>query len=148
VKHSKEARQISTDVMVIGGKFFDGVRGGLKQGGVSHTLVLSDEVAQWFWNRKGNEEMGTGELAVDLFLQPLSSLMVLASRAMAISTGAVELVGDAARFALVERNAAHFGAAGDDGIDGFEVCFGHSIGVALEVLRAEGCKDLIDGGHG
>lgn len=148
MKHSKEARQISTDVMVIGGKFFNGVRGGLKQGRVSGTLVFSDKATQVRWHRKGEKEMVRGELTLDLFLKPLLSLMLLASRAMAIATGAIELVGDAARFALVERNAAHFGAAGDDGIDGFEVCFRHGLGVAFEVLRAEGAEDLIEGGHG
>jgi hypothetical protein len=28
------------------------------------------------------------------------------------------------------------------------VCFRHDLGIAFQVLRAEGSKDLIDGGHG
>ena len=103
VQDAKEARQICADVALIESKFFDGVRGGLEQGGVSHALVLSHEVAQRFWDRKRNEEMVAGELAVDLFLQPLTGLMVLASRAVAIATGAIDLVGGVAFFALVER---------------------------------------------
>lgn len=92
--------------------------------------------------------MVSGELALDLFLKPLLSLMALASWAMAIATGAIELMGPTAAFALVEGQAAGFGTAGCDGIDGFEVCFRHAVGVAFEVLRAEGAKDLIEGGHG
>src|SRR3990170_8254657 len=148
VQHSKKARQISTEVMWIGGKFFHGVRRGLKQGRVSHALVFANKGAQALWHREGEKEMVGGELAVDLFFQPLSSLMLLASRTMAIATGAIELVGPAAGFTQVAGQAAGFGAAGSDSIDGFEVCFRHQVGVAFEVLRGEGAKDLIDGGHG
>ena len=73
--------------------------------------------------------------------------MLLASRAVAIAAGAIELVGLSARFTLIEGQAAGFGAAGSDRIDGFEVGFRHQVGIAFEVLGAEGCKDLIDGGH-
>ena len=74
--------------------------------------------------------------------------MLLASRAVAIATGAIEFMGPSAGCALVERKAAGFGAAGNHRIDNFEMCFRHAVGVALEVLRTEGAKDLIDGGHG
>ena len=47
VKHSKETRQISTEVMWIGGKFFNLFRGGFKQGGVSGALVFADEGTQF-----------------------------------------------------------------------------------------------------
>ena len=67
VKHAKETRQISTEVMWIGGKFFNGFRGGLKQGRVSGALVFADEGAQLLWHREGEKEMVRGELAVDLF---------------------------------------------------------------------------------
>lgn len=148
VQNTEEAWNIGTDVILIEGQFFDGVRGSLEQGGVSHALVLSHEGAQRFWDRKRNKEMVAGELAPDLFLQPLLSFMVLASWAMAIAAGAIELVGLGAGFALVERNTAGFGTTGHDGIDDFAVRLGHSRGVALEVLGAEGCKDFMDGGHG
>ena len=125
VQDTEEAGEIGTDVILIEGEFFDGVRGGLEQSGVSQALVLPDEVAQGFWDRKGNKEMVAGELALDLFLQPLLSLMVLASRAMAIATGAIELVRLGAAFALVKRNPAGLGTTVHDGIDGFAVCFRH-----------------------
>src|SRR3989304_4192646 len=148
VQHSKEARQISPEVMWIGGKFFHGVRRGLKQGRVSHALVFANKGAQALWHREGEKEMVGGELAVDLFFQPLSSLTLLASRAMAIATRAIEFMGPGAGFTLVAGPAAGFGAAGNQRIDGFAVGFRHAVGVAFEVLRGEGAKDLIDGGHG
>lgn len=119
VKHTEEARQICADVVLIEGEFFDGLRGCLEQSGVSQALVLSHEVAQFFWDRKRNEEMVAGELALELFFKPLLSLMVLASRAVAIATRAIELVGLGAGFALVKCNAAGFGATGHHRIDDF-----------------------------
>ena len=147
VQNAEEAGNIGPDVILIEGEFFDGLRGSLEQSGVSHALVLPHEVAQRFWDRKGNEEMVAGELALELFFKPLLSLVVLASWAMAIATRAIELVGLGASFAPVECNSAGFGTTAHDGIDGFEVCCRHAVGVALEVLGAEGCKDFMDGVH-
>src|SRR5438132_14377276 len=103
VKDAEETRQVGADVMWIGGEFFNRFRGGLKQGGVSGTLVFADEGADFFWDRKSNEKMVRGELALELFLKPLSGFMLLASRAVAIATGAIELMGRTAAFALVKR---------------------------------------------
>ena len=33
-------------------------------------------------------------------------------------------------------------------MDNFAGCFGHAVAVVLEVLGAEGAKDVIDGVHG
>ena len=78
VKDTEETRQIGAEVMLIGGKFFDGVGRGFEQGRVSHALVFADEGAQLFWDREGEKEMVRGELTVDLFFEPLLSLMLLA----------------------------------------------------------------------
>jgi hypothetical protein len=92
--------------------------------------------------------MVRGELALELFLKPLSGFVLLTGRAVAIAAGAIELVGLAALIALVKRQAAAFGTTGHHRIDNFAVCFGHAVAVVLEVLRAEGAKDVIDGVHG
>jgi len=148
VKDPKEAGQIGADVMVIEGEFFHGVGRGFEQGRVSGALVFAHKATQFFWHREGEKEMMGCQLTLDLSFEPLLSFMVLASGAMAIATGAIELMGCAAALALVKGYAAGFGTTTDDGIDGFEVCFRHQVGVALEVFGAEGAKDFIDGGHG
>ena len=148
MKNSEEARQIGADVLLIRGKFSDGLRGGLKQSRVSDALVFAHKGAQFFRDRKGDEEVGSGELALEVFFKPLSCFMLLAGRAMAIATGAIELMGVAAGFALVEGQAAGFGAAGNYRIEDFAVDFRHAGGVTFEVLGAEGLEDLIEGGHG
>jgi hypothetical protein len=51
-------------------------------------------------------------------------------------------------FALVKGEAVDLGATGDDGLNDFAVGFRHDLGIAFQVLGAEGSEDLIDGGHG
>ena len=103
VKDAEETRQVGADVMWIGGEFFNRFRGGLKQCRVSGALVFADEGTQLFWDRKSNEKMVRGELALELFLKPLSGFVLLTGRAVAITAGAIELVGLAALLALVKR---------------------------------------------
>jgi hypothetical protein len=74
--------------------------------------------------------------------------MVLTSGAMTIPTGAIDPMELATLLALVKGNAVDFGTTADDGIDDFAVYFRHNLGIALQVLGAEGSKNLIDCGHG
>src|SRR5215471_9564279 len=102
VKDAEETRQVGADVMSIGGEFFNRFRGGLKQGRVSGALVFSDEGAQLFWDCKSNEKMVRGEVALEVFLRPLSSFVLLTGQAVTITAGAIELVGLAALIALIK----------------------------------------------
>jgi hypothetical protein len=148
VKDAEESREISADVMLIRSKFLHSFGGGFEQGRVSCPLVFADEAAQILWDGKSEQEMVTGELPFDLFLQPLSGLMVLTSGAMAISTGAMDPMELAALLALIEGDPTGLGTTGDDGIDDLAVCLRHEMGKAFQVLRAESSEDLINCGHG
>jgi hypothetical protein len=148
VKNAEETREITADVMLIRSKFLHSFGGGLEQGRVRYPLVLTNEPAQILRDGKGEQEMVTGELAFDLFFQPLAGFMVLTRRAMAISTGAIDPMELATLFALVKGNAVDLGATADDGINDFAVCFRHNLGIAFQILGAEGSEDLIDCGHG
>src|SRR4029453_1314461 len=86
LKDAEETRQVGAEVMWIGGEVFNRFRGGLKQCRVSGALVFSDEGAQLFWDRKSNEKMVRGELALELFLKPLSGFVPLTGRAVAITS--------------------------------------------------------------
>jgi hypothetical protein len=121
VKDSEETWEIPTDVMFIQSEFFDALGGGLEQGRVRCPLVLTNESAQVLRDGKSEQEMMTGELPFDLFLQPLAGLMVLTSRAMAISTGAIDPMELATLLALIKGDTTSLGATGDDGIDDLAV---------------------------
>jgi hypothetical protein len=147
VEHAEEAWEIGTDVFGISDELVDRRRGRLKQSRVPDTLVLANEGTQLFGDCKGDQEMMSWQLALDLSLEPLLRFTVLACRTVAIATGAKELARLSAAVALVERHPAGLGATRRDGIDDFAVSFGHHRGVTLEVLGSEGCEDFTDGGH-
>ena len=147
VQNAEEAGQTGADVLWIEGEFFDRISGCLEQSGVTDALVLPHQDTQRLWDRKGDQEMVTWELALDLFFEPLLGFVVLAGGAMAIAAGAIELRKLGAAIALVKRDAASFGTTRHDGIDDFAVRRGHLGGVTLEVLGSEGGKDFMDGGH-
>ena len=121
VKDAKESWEISADVMFIRSKFLHSFGGGLEQGRVRCPLVLTNESPQVLRDGKSEQEMMTGELPFDLFLQPLAGLMVLTSRAMAISTGAIDPMELATVLALIKGDTTSLGATGDDGIDDLAV---------------------------
>ena len=148
MKDAEESREISADVMLIRSKFLHSFGGGLEQGRVSDPLVLSDESAQILRDRKGEQEMVTGELPFHLFFKPLPALLVLAGGTMTVSTGAIESVELATFFALIDSHPIGLGAAGEDGIDDFMVDRRHGLDIAFEVLGTKGSEDLIDGCHG
>ena len=147
VKDAKETREICADELFIGDQFLHRFGGSFKQRGVGRPLVLADEAAQALWDGKGEHEMVTGELAFELFVQLLPALLVLTGGAMAVSTGAMDPMELAALLALIQGDPTGLGTTGDDGIDDFAVRFRHDLGIALQVLRAEGSEDLIDCGH-
>jgi hypothetical protein len=148
VKDPEESWEISTHVILIEGEFLDSLGGGPEQGRVSDPLVFANEAAQILRDRKGEQEMVTGKLPLDLFFEPLSGLMILTGGAMAIATGAKDPMELATFFALINGDPRGFSTTADDGIDDLAVCFRHEMGVALEVLVAKGLEDLIDCGHG
>lgn len=148
VKDAEEPREICADKLFIRDQFLHSFGGGLEQGRVRYSLVLTNESAQIFRDGKSEQEMVTGELPLDLFLQPLPGLMVLTSGAMAISAGAIDPMELATLLALINGDPADFSATADDGINDFTVYFRHEMGIAFQVLRAEGSEDFIDCGHG
>ena len=121
MEDAKESREITADIVLIQGEFFDSFGGGFEEGRVSHPLVFANEAAQIFRDGKGEQEMMTGELAFDLFFQPLAGFMVLTRRAMAISTGAIDPMELAALLALIKGDTTSLGATADDGINDFAV---------------------------
>ena len=51
-------------------------------------------------------------------------------------------------FTLIKGDTTELGTTANDGIDDFAVYFRHNLGIAFQVLGAEGSEDLIDCGHG
>jgi hypothetical protein len=84
------------------------------------------------------------KLPLHLLFQPLSRLVVLTGRAMAIATGAIHEVGFPALLAAVERSTASFGAAVTDGLHGFPMLVWDGFTIALQVLGTEDAEEVVD----
>ena len=147
VEHAEEAWEIGTEVFSIEGKFFDRIRRRLEQSGVTGALVLAHEGAQLLWDGKGDQEVMTRELALELFFEPLLGFVVLASGAVAIAAGAKELARLSAALTLVERDTARLRTTRREGIDDVAVSLGYGASVTLEILGCEGGEDFMNGGH-
>ena len=92
--------------------------------------------------------MMTGQLTIQLHLQPLSAFVMLAIRTMSIATAAVYHVPFTALGALIDTSAVMIRAAIDDGVDDLFVLIGHGITETLDILRAVGIKDVFNCRHG
>jgi hypothetical protein len=133
--------------MLIEGESFHGIGRGFEQSGVSGALVLPHEGAQLFGNGKGDQEVMTRELALDLSFKPLLRFVVLAGGTVAIAAGDKELLRLGTAIASVKSDPAGLGTTGHDGVDDFAVSHRHRRGIALEILGTEGGKDFTNGGH-
>jgi hypothetical protein len=92
--------------------------------------------------------MVTGQLPLQLSVDPLSGFMVLADGAVPIAAGTKSHVHLTAAAAIVYDQAASGGTARDDCLQGLDVICWHSILVSIEILRRELCEDVLYGSHG
>lgn len=72
---------------VVATKFEQGGRGTRKQKRIELLLVVLDERVQLVRESEHDVEVGNGQQILDLMLQPLGAVDLLATRAMAIATG-------------------------------------------------------------
>jgi hypothetical protein len=54
----------------------------------------------------------------------------------------------AAAAALIDKRTAIGGPAGNNGLEGLDVVFGHPFLIALEILRRILCENILDLSHG
>ena len=110
--------------------------------------MAADKATELLRHGKGDHEVMSGQLSIQLFCQPFMGLMMLAVWAMSIAAGAVNGMLLAAPFALKDACAVIIGAAVYDGIDDFEMLGRHGFTKAFNVLWAEGLKDIFNCRHG
>ena len=65
-----KAREIGADETLVFGEPFEGLGRGLEQGVVGDLLMRADKVAQGLRDRKGDEEVRSGELFLQMVLEP------------------------------------------------------------------------------
>ncbi len=142
-----KAGKIGSQETTIFGKGLQGFGRGVKEGFIACFLMSTDKVTQFLRYGEGDHEVGTRDLPIELFFEPLTGLVMLALGAMAVPAGTEDVMDLAAVAAFIDGHAVKLGAAPDHGPDGFPVAGGHAVSVAFEVLGAVSAKDVCDGLH-
>ena len=135
------------DEALVCGEPCEGRGGRLEQGVVRAALMGAEKGTQGRGDGKGKEEVRPRELLVQVVLEPLLGLRLLALGTVAVATGMMDAVLRATTWALREARAVMAAAAVLDGTDDLAVG-GGEVGRALQVCGRKGVKDRAEGGHG
>jgi hypothetical protein len=119
----------------------------LQQGVGREALMGADAGSERLRDRQGAEDVRPRELRVQVALEPLVGLMLLALGTVAVATGMIDAVWLATTLALREAMAIRPALALLDGADDLAVGEGSRRG-ALQVCWSKGGTDLAQGGHG
>src|SRR5713101_849596 len=112
-----EAREIGPDEALIFGQPLESRGRRLKQGLVREALMRADEGSKRLRDGEGEEEMRSGELFVQVMLEPLLGFMLLTLGTVAVATGMIDAVLLATTVALIEAVAVVSALALLDGAD-------------------------------
>lgn len=81
-----KAGQLCSNEALIFGQPFEGMRRGLEHRRIGQALMRADKRPQRLRDGEGDEEVGAGELFLQLLMQPLPGFMVLTLRTVAVTT--------------------------------------------------------------
>ena len=140
MQDTRKTGESSADEAGIAGEAFEGFRRRLEHGLGGQPGMGAAEGAQGFRDGKGDEEVRSWELLVELVVEPLPRLLVLTLGTMAIAAGMRETVLLSTALAGRKAVAVGTGATCADGLHGCEVCR-RQVGGAGEVLCAIGVED-------
>ncbi len=142
-----ETREVRPDDTRIFGEPFEGFRRGVEHGVVSEALMRAEKGAQSFRDGKGEEKVRSGELLLQVVLEPLLGFLLLTLGAVAVATGMVHAVLAPTGWALRQAVTVVSALALWDGADDLAVGEGQ-MGVALQVCGRKGGEDVTQGRHG
>ena len=109
--------------------------------------MTADEASEVLRHGKGDHEMMSGQLTIQLRLQPLSGFMVLAIGTMPVAAAAIYHVLFTAFGALIDGSAIMIRAAVDDGIDDFAMLRRDGLPKLVDILRRVGLEDVFNRCH-
>ena len=139
-------REVRTDKTRIFDEPFEGERRGFEHGVVSDALMGAYERSERLRHGEGEEEVRPRELLVQVVLEPLVGLMLLALGTVPVATGMIDAVLPPTAWALRETMSVVAALALLDGTDDLAMRNGE-VRVALQVLGRKGGEDIAKGGH-
>jgi hypothetical protein len=139
--------EIGADDTCVGGEPCAGERRGVEQGLVRGALARADAGAERLRDGAGEEDVRSRQLLVQVVLEPLVGLMLLALGTVAVAPGMVHAVLASPGGALREAVAVVSALAVLDGTEALAVDAGQ-VGVARQVCGREGGEEIAQGGQG
>ena len=121
MQHPSEPREVRPDETCVFGEPFEGFSRGVEHGVIRAALVRADKGTQGLRDGEGEEEVRSRELLVQVVLEPLVGLMLLALGTVAVATGMLDAVVLATALALIEARSVMSAAAVLDGADDLAV---------------------------
>jgi len=148
VKDAPEAGEIGSYELLVGGQGFQCLGRCLEHGLVAKALVGPDEGAELLWDREGDQEVWSWQLAFHLSMEPKLSFVVLAGGAVAVAARAEDEMGLMTLGTVVEHGAVGFTLAVDDGLGDLEMVIRDGIPEPEEVVGSIDSEDIVDSAHG
>ena len=140
-------RESGPDEARIFGESFEGGCRGVEHGLVGGTLVRAEEGAEHRRHGEGEEEGRPGQLWLQVVVEPLSGLLLVALGTVAVATRMLDAVVPPTAGARREAVAIVSASARLDGADDRTVCEGQ-MGGARQVLGRKRSEDLTERGQG
>jgi hypothetical protein len=142
-----ETREVRPDETLVFGEPFEGFRRGVEHGVVPEALMRAEKGAQGFRDGEGKEKVRSGELFLQVVLEPLLGFMLLTLGTVAVATGMIDAVLPPTVLALREAVPVMAAVALLDSTDDLAMRHGE-VRVALQILWRKGGEDIAEGGHG
>jgi hypothetical protein len=121
MQDTEKTREVCPDEPRVLGEPFEGFGRGFEQGVVRDTLMRADKGTQGLGDGEGEEEVRPRELCVQVVLEPLLGVMLLARRTVPVATGMMDVVFFPTALALREAVTVIAALAMWDSTDGLAV---------------------------
>jgi hypothetical protein len=142
-----ETREARPDETRVFGEPFEGCRRGVEHGAGPEALMRAEKGAQGCRDGEGQEKVWSGELLLQVMLEPLLGFMLLTLGPVAVATGMMDAGLPPTALALREAVAIVPAVALLESAEDLAVHGGEG-GIVLQVLWGEGIEDVTQGGHG
>jgi hypothetical protein len=142
-----ETREARPDETRVFGEPFEGCRRGVEHGAGPEALMRAEKGAQGCRDGEGQEKVWSGELLLQVMLEPLLGFMLLTLGPVAVATGMMDAVLPPTVLALIKAVTVMATLTLLDSPDDLAVRQ-REVRVALQVLWRKGGEDVAEGGHG
>jgi hypothetical protein len=147
MQDTRDTREVCPEETRVLGEPFAGFRRGVEHSVGPAALLRAEKGTPGVRDGEGEEKGRSGELFLQVGLEPLRGCMLLPLGTVAVATGMMDAVLASTAWALIEAVAIMAALALWDGAEDLSVC-GRKGRITLQVFGRKGGADGAEGGHG